>query len=427
MHIVYLCHYFYPEIGAPSVRVLETAAEWLKLGHQVTVVTCFPNHPTGVIPPKYRGRFFMWEMYQGIQVFRNFVLATPNEGVWRRTLCHLSFMISSIIFSLPRLKKPDIIIASSPTFFSAFSGLVISRLKRIPFVFEVRDLWPAAIAELGVLKSKRIIKILESWELFLYRCAQKIVVVTESFKENLVRRGVPASKIEIVYNGVDPERFGKLDNEPVKQKYHLEGKRVVLYSGALGISHSLEFILQAAEKCRDYKDLLFLFVGEGAKKEELKALAAERELGNVLFWTGQPRELMPEIYALADICLVSLKKVALFSQFIPSKIFEIMAASKPIIACLEGEAARILESSGAAVVVAQEDLAALETTVRNLCDNEVLRQQMGRSGREFVIRHFDRRMLARHYEEVLAVAVTNQSKCSQYYGTGRGINRNIPY
>lgn len=426
MHIVYLCHYFYPEIGAPSVRVLETAAQWVKLGHQVTVVTCFPNHPTGVIPENYRGRFFMREMVQGIQVFRNFVLATPNEGVWRRTLCHLSFMISSVIFSLPRLKKPDIIIASSPTFFSAFSGLVISRLKRIPFVFEVRDLWPAAIAELGVLKSKRVIKILESWELFLYRHAQKIVVVTESFKENLIRRGIPAAKIEIVYNGVDPERFGKLESRPLKQKYHLEGRRVFLYTGALGISHSLEFILQVAEKCRDDKDLLFLFVGEGAKKEELQALVTQRNLENVLFWPGQPREIMPEIYALADVCLVSLKKVALFSQFIPSKIFEIMAGSKPIIACLEGEAARILEKSGAAVIVAQEDLAALETAVRSLCDNEDLRQQMGRNGREFVIRYFDRRVLARHYEEILAMAIANPSKPTQLYGTGRRINRNTP-
>jgi glycosyltransferase involved in cell wall biosynthesis len=426
MNIVYLCQYFYPEIGAPSARVLETSAEWVKMGHQVTVVTCFPNHPTGVIPKNYRGRFFMREMYEGIQVFRNFVLATPNKGVWRRTLCHLSFMLSSVIFSLPRLTKPDIVIASSPAFFAAFSGLVISRFKRIPFVFEVRDLWPAAIAELGVLKSKRVLKILESWELFLYRRAQKIVVVTEAFKENLIGRGVSASKIEVVYNGVDPERFGKLEAEPVKQKYHLEGKRVVLYSGALGISHSLEFILQVAERCRDCKNLLFLFVGEGAKKEDLKAMAAKLNLENVLFQPGQPREMMPEIYALADICLVSLKKVALFSQFIPSKIFEIMAGSRPIIACLEGEAARILESSGAAVIVTQEDLPALEMAVRNLSENAVLRQQMGQNGRKFVARYFNRRVLARHYEEILAIAIADQNKRSPRYQSGRAVNRNTP-
>lgn len=418
MHIVYLCHYFYPEIGAPSARVLETAAEWVKTGHQVTVVTCFPNHPTGVIPKAYRGRFFMREMHQGIQVFRNFVLATPNEGVWRRTLCHLSFMVSSVIFSLPRLKKPDVIIASSPTFFAAFSGLIISRIKRIPFVFEVRDLWPAAIAGLGVLKSKRIIKILESWELFLYRQAQKIVVVTESFKENLVGRGVPSSKIEIVYNGVDPERFGKTDVEAVKQKYQLKGKTVVLYSGALGLSHSLECVLQVAEKFRDRQDILFLFVGEGAKKEELQRIAALRKLENVQFWPGQPRETMPEIYALADICLVSLKKVALFSQFIPSKIFEIMAGSRPMIACLEGEAASILGKSGAAIVVPQEDPAALERALRKLSDNKDLREQLGQNGREFVIRHFDRRRLAHRYQEILAGTVESQGKRVTVYESG---------
>ena len=423
MRIVYLCHYFYPEIGAPSARVLETAAEWVKTGHQVTVVTCFPNHPTGVIPKEYRGRFFMRETHQGIEVFRNFVLATPNEGVWRRTLCHLSFMVSSVIFSLPRLKKPDIIIASSPTFFAAFAGLAISRLKRIPFVFEVRDLWPAAIADLGVLKSKRILKILESWELYLYRKAQKIVVVTESFKENLMGRGVPGSKIEIVYNGVDPERFGKPDKESVKQKYQLEGKTVVLYSGALGISHSLERILQVAEQVRDKKDVLFLFVGEGAKKEELQALARERKLENAQFWPGQPRETMPEIYALADICLVSLKKVALFSQFIPSKIFEIMAGSRPMIACLEGEAARILEKSGVAIIVPPEDPAALEEAVRKLCDDKALREQFGRNGREYVIRNFDRGALARRYQEILAATVESGRKRVRSFGSGTTVNR----
>lgn len=399
MHIVYLCHYFYPEMGAPAARVLEHSLEWVKMGHQVTVVTCFPNHPTGIIPKNYRGRFFMREDYQGIRVFRNFVLAAPNQGVFRRTVCHLSFMFSAVLFSLPRLGRVDIIIASSPTFFAGFAALIISRLKRIPFVFEVRDLWPAAIAQLEVVKPGLLIRILESWELYLYGCAQKIVVVTQSYKTNLMARGVPEAKIEVIYNGVDLERF-QVDSGNIKQKYGLANRFVILYCGAIGISHSLETIIELAGGWHDER-MLFLFVGEGAMKAKLQEMAESMNLKNVVFWPGQPREIMPEIYGLADICLVSLKKVPLFTQVIPSKIFEIMAAGRPMIAALEGEAAQILQSSGSAVIVPQGDPASLKSVIQDLYDNPALRNEKGQNGLRYVARNYDRRQLAGQYEKLL--------------------------
>jgi glycosyltransferase involved in cell wall biosynthesis len=425
MRIVYLCHYFYPEMGAPATRVLELATEWVKMGHEVTVVTCFPNHPTGIIPKNYRGRFFMQETHQGIRVFRNFVLASPNEGIWRRTICHLSFMVSSIILSLPRLGKVDLIIASSPTFFAGFSAVTISWFKKIPFIFEVRDLWPAAIVELGVIKSKLIIRILESWELYLYRRARKVVVVTQSFKKILVERGIPAAKIELVYNGVDWDRFGKSGESQafIKKKFGLEDRFIILYSGALGLSHSLEYTLLDAKRFRRIENILFLFVGEGAMKEDLQGISKRFHLKNVVFWPGQPRELMPEIYALADICIVSLKKIPLFTKVIPSKIFEIMASGRPMIACLEGEAALLLERSGSAIVVAQEDLNALETSIQTLLNDASLRQKMGRNGREFAVQHFSRSVLARQYEEILAAVVDNKNKLINRFQKGQTINR----
>jgi glycosyltransferase involved in cell wall biosynthesis len=251
MNIVYMCQHFYPEIGAPSIRILELSKEWVKSGHNVTVVTAFPNHPTGKIPDQYRGCIFKTEYHEGIRILRNFIYATPNKGKFRRIVSHLSFMISSLILSLPRLGKADVIIVSSPPFFSAISGFIMSCIKRRPFVFEVRDLWPAAINDLGVVKSGLIIKVLESLELFLYRRAQKVVVVTESFKEDLIRRGIPLTKIEVIFNGVDPGRFTGIDAKTVKRTYGLEERMVILYSGTHGIAHSLEMILMAAERLRN--------------------------------------------------------------------------------------------------------------------------------------------------------------------------------
>lgn len=334
-------------------------------------------------------------------------------------------MISSVVFSGPRLKKPDVIIASSPTFFAGFSGLAISRLKRIPFIFEVRDLWPAAIAELGVIRNQTILKILESWELFLYRHTQKIVVVTQSFRENLISRKVPAAKIAVIYNGVDPGRFGFIDARTAKAPYQLEEKFAVLYTGALGISHGLEYMLQVAAQFRAEQDIIFLFVGEGARKDELQDLATQLGLSNVVFLPGQPRERMPEIYALADICFVSLKKVALFSRFIPSKIFEIMASSRPIIACLEGEAARLLEESGSALIIPQEDPAALETAIRKLYNDPGLRRIMGQSGREFAVQRFSRSKLAAEYEQILIEAMNNRYPPRKQYTQGPTIPQNL--
>jgi glycosyltransferase involved in cell wall biosynthesis len=400
MNIVYLCQYFYPEIGAPATRVLEMSLEWVKMGHQVTVVTGFPNHPTGIIPKIYRGRMVMEENHQGIRVLRNFLYATPNQGFFKRTISHLSFMISSFVLSLPRLGKTDMIVVSSPAFFAVFSALAMSWFTRTPFIFEVRDLWPAAIAELGVIKFKPIISILESLELFLYHRAAKVVVVTESFRDNLIRRGIPASKIEVIFNGVDPERFGQVSGLTAKQAHQLDGKLVVLYTGAHGISHSLDNLILVASRLRNLTNISFLFVGEGAMKKSLQGMADKLKLENVAFWPGQPREKMPEIYALADLCIVSLRKVDLFTKVIPSKIFEIMASGRPMIASIAGEAAWILERSGSALVIPPEDPDSLEKAILELAGNEGLRQKMGKQGAQFVREHFNRVNLALQYEKV---------------------------
>jgi glycosyltransferase involved in cell wall biosynthesis len=401
LNIVYLCHYFHPEIGAPSARGLEMARVWRDAGHTVKVVTCFPNHPTGIIPEAYRGKRFMIEEFEGLTIYRNFVYATPNEGFIKKTLGHLSFMASSVLQSLPRIGEVDVIVVSSPTFFSVISAYVFSLVKRRPFVFDVRDLWPAVFVDLGVLKNRAIIRTLEALEMFLYHRAARVVLVTDSFRRILAGRGVSEEKLLTITNGVDLDFFtpGPVD-AALREEWGLTGKFVVLYIGAHGISQGLETVLEAAELTSDDRDIVYVFVGEGAKKHALQDLAAQKGLENVRFLPGQPKSRMPAFYRSADVCLVPLRNIPLFETFIPSKMFEIMGAARPLVASLAGEAREILEASGAAMLTNPEDAQAIAAALRCLKVSPDL-ETMGASGRSYVEQHYSRQGLAERYLQML--------------------------
>ena len=405
MKIAYICQYFVPEIGAPSARVSELSREWAAGGHDVTVITGLPNHPTGIVPREYRGVVFRRERLGAVAVWRNWLFATPNEGFIKKTLSHLSFMCSVLLLSGPRMGDFDMIVVSSPTFFVVLSAYLISALQRVPFVFEVRDLWPSIFVELGVLKQPLLIKMLEAIEMFLYRKAARVVVVTESFANILVRRGVPTSKVLTITNGVDAAVFqpGAHEND-VCREHRLEGRFVVLYIGAHGISQGVAAILEVARLASSDRNIIFAFVGEGAEKAKLVARAAELGLSNVLFVSGQPKDRVVEWYAAADVVLVPLRDVPLFETFIPSKMFEIMAAGRPIVASLRGEARCILERSGGALVVDPEDSRAIADAVFRLRDSPELRTRLGENGRNFVIEHYSRARLAREYIAALSAA-----------------------
>lgn len=411
LRILLITHYFPPEIGAPQARLFEMARTWVAEGHEVVVVTGFPNHPTGIIPPEYGGKRYMVEWMDGIEVRRNWVYATPNEGFIKKTAGHISFMLSSVFQSLFSVGRPDVIVVSSPTFFSVFSAWFYSKWKRVPYVFDVRDLWPAAIVELGVLKTKLVIKVLETLELFLYRQARHVVVVTESFKEDLVRRGIAADKVSFIPNGVDTDFFRPLPKDnPLARQHGLHEKFVVAYMGAHGISHALENVLKVADRFRNTADVLFLFVGEGAAKTRLVTMAEEMSLPNVRFLAGQPKKAMPELWAAADVGVVPLKRVELFQGFIPSKMFEILSVERPVVASLEGEAASILERSGGALVVPPEDVDRLESAIRDLYKERTRAHQMGKAGRNFVGRFFSRPNLARTYLDLFKRVVGGKAQ-----------------
>ena len=414
LKILYISHYFPPEANAPAVRVSEMAQRWAESGADVTILTCFPNHPTGIIPKEYRGLLRSREKRGRINVVRTYVYAAANRGFLKRIMNFLSFMLSAIILGTPVIGKPDIIIATSPQFFVAVVGYVISRIKRCKFVFEIRDLWPEEIVAVGVLKNKLAIKILEAIEMFLYRQADQIVAVAEGTIEILKRRGIPASKMAFVPNGVDISLFnGCTGGDTVRDELGLTGKFVAGYIGTHGMAHRLSTVLEAAALLRERDNIRFLFVGDGAEKESLMRQAREMELNNVIFHPQTPRSRIVDFYAACDVCLVPLKKAELFTKNIPSKIYEIMASSRPIIISTEGESRRLVELSGAGLGSPPEDQRGLAKKILCLSSDSDLCREMGQNGFAFVLANSSRNRLADSYLSLLQKTVGENKALDQ--------------
>ncbi|HEX3960669.1 MAG TPA: glycosyltransferase family 4 protein [Trebonia sp.] len=409
MRILIVTHYFPPETGAPQARLSALARTWAADGDDVVVLTGMPNHPTGVLPPRYRRAVLRRERQEGYRVIRSWLYATPNEGVLRKTLGHLSFMASSVLLGGWAAGPADTVVVSSPTFFSILSGWLLARSRRARFVVEVRDLWPAIFVELGVLTNRRVIRLLERLELAAYAAADQVVVVSEGFRADLISRGVPPGKVHTIPNGVDPARFTPDTAALPRVRARLgagPADTLVLYAGTHGISQGLPSIADAAAilaGTRGGSPVRLTFVGEGADKERLRQRVAELGLDNVTLLPGVPNSEMPALLAAADICLVPLRDVPLFATFIPSKMFEYLAAGKAVIGSVAGESAQILSEAGA-LVVPPEDSAALAAAIAALAASPARRAAMGQEGRAHVARCYDRAGLAREYRKILDLA-----------------------
>ena len=398
MKIAYICQYFVPEPSAPSARISELAQEWVTDGHEVTVLTGMPNHPNGIVLDEYRGKIIADEKIADVNVLRSWLYATPNEGILRKTLSHLSFMISTVMLRLPRLNKIDVIIVSSPTFLSAFAGLFMSKIRRVPFVFEVRDLWPAVFVDLGILSNVFLIRVLESWEMFLYTQAALVITVTKSFRNKLIERGLPAEKIVVVSNGAAVNRFNPGDKkDDLCSDLGISGKFVVSYIGAHGISQGVATIMEAATTLKYRDDIVFMLVGDGAMKKDMVTIKNDYNLQNVVMLAAQSKERIPDLYRASDVCIVPLRDIPLFDSFVPSKMFEIMSCGIPIIGSVNGEAREILELSGSAMIISPESVSALAGSILWMVENPQKRKMMGISGRTFVCEHYDRTTLAKKY------------------------------
>jgi colanic acid biosynthesis glycosyl transferase WcaI len=351
MKILFLSENFYPETNAAATRVHERAVYWARWGHQVTVLTTAPNFPEGKLFAGHRNHWYRRETIDGITVIRVKTFIAANKGVVLRSLDFLSFMVSGVIAGLFQ-PRPDVVVATSPQFFTAIAGWILAATRRLPFVFELGDLWPRSIVAVGAIRFRWIIRLLESVELFLYRRAAAVIALTDAFKTNLVARGIQAGKIVVIRNGVDLQRYAPAPRDPaLAGSFDLAGRFVIGYIGTHGLAHDLGNVLAAAALLRDAR-IAFLFVGAGAARAKLIAEARQRALPNVKFVAMQPKEAMAGIWSLCDVALVHLKDSSAFAEVIPSKIFEAMAMGLPILLVSPpGEASAILAEDGAGLWV----------------------------------------------------------------------------
>lgn len=382
MHILFLADNFPPEGNAIASRVYERACYWIKWGHQVTVITSVPNFPEGRIYPGYRNKFYQVEYMSGIRVVRVKTFIAANKGFLLRTIDFLSYIFPAFCAGLWQ-KKPDVIIATSPQFFVGITAWLIALCRRKPFILEVADIWPASIVGVGAMRKSLLILALEKLELFLYKRADAIVVLTKAFRKNLTTRHVPQDKITVVMNGVDLLKYAPMPRDDALANYYGIAKEtlVVGYLGTHGMAHALENVLRTAIQLKEY-NILFLFVGAGAHRDALIAYAKKHNIKNVKFIPAQPKEKIANFWSICDIALVHLKNDPVFAEVIPSKIFEAMGMGLPILlAAPEGEASKIVKEDGVGIWVRAEEPQKLSEAVLTLRD-ENIRSMYANNSRE---------------------------------------------
>ena len=382
------------------------------MGHDVTVLTGFPNHPTGVVPEEWRSRLHhlrFSECVDGVRVVRTWLWPLPNRKAHERIRNYASFCISAAIAGLD-LQKADVIIATSPQLLCALAGWWLAFWKRVPFVFEVRDLWPESLAAVGVgTEGSALYRTLRAIASFLYRHADRVAVVSPAFKNHLIRHyGVPEAKIAIVENGVETDIFRSVPAAAeVRIQLHSEDRFLICYIGTMGNAHGLGILIAAAQELKTaLPQATFLLIGEGAEKERIERLAAASGLTNIQFLGQQPRERIPAYISAADLCLVMLKKTELFKTVIPTKLLEYMACERPVIVAVDGQARQIVEEAGGGIYTEPENSKALVVAILALAANPERRRQMGASGRRYVVNNLSREKTAHDYIKVLETLVS---------------------
>lgn len=392
--ILFITPYFPPEVGAAQARISETALRLVRRGHEVTILTTLPNYPKGAVFPGYERGQRRREDWNGVRVIRVWSYISPNKGFLRRILSQLSFGLLAPFLAAGKLGRPDVIIVESPPLFDAFAGRALRFLKRRPYIFIVADIWPESAVQLGALRNKALIWLAERLEWSTYKRAALVWAVTEGIRAALVQRGLPERKVFRLTNGVDTEKFTPIPRDEARAQLGWDDRYTIVYAGTVGLAQALEITLNAADVLRDTPGVRFVIAGEGAAKEELVAEAQRRGLKQVEFLDAFPHAQMPTVLSAADALLVSLKKIPLFDGAIPSKLYEAMAAERPILLAVDGEARELVaRQAHAAIYVEPENGRALATAIQWLRQHPTEAQALGAHGRAFVKANFDRELL----------------------------------
>lgn len=396
MKILFLSDNFPPEVNAPATRTLEHCKEWVKAGHEVTVITCHPNYPIGKVYSGYKNSWKSVEEVEGIKVIRVWTYIASNKGFAKRILDYISFSITSFFAGL--FLKCDIIVATSPQFFTALSGRTLHFFKRKPWIMEVRDLWPDSIKSVGAMKDGIVLRYFSKEEMWCYRSAKQIVVVTDTFKEVISGRGIPASKISVIKNGANLNLFTPREKPAhLVEKYGMAGKTVLGYVGTIGMAHKIDFLIDCV---KELPHCILMIMGDGAEKEAMIEKVKKENVTNVVFIDSVSKEQVPDYVALQDLALVNLRRDPLFTTVIPSKIFETSAMHIPIMLGVDGEARKLVEQYGAGLYYEPENKASFLEKL-NIILSSKQKYEECQAGCDKLAKAFDRKKLAQEMLEII--------------------------
>ena len=414
LHIAVLIQDFPPETGAGPARVSELAADWIAAGHRVSVLTAFPSRRIpgqrdGEVPEGYRRRLSMHELLGGIDVYRSWLFTSRDRRFTKTLVNHLSFALSSLLNGLVHLSKPDILIASGPPYFAQFSGALLARRYAIPLILEIRDLWPDYLVEMGVIRVGFLRRAMFASERWLLRRASRVVVVTESFYARVVDKGVLPRAISVIPNGVDPDRYyPDSQHSSLPGFMRRDGERVVGYLGTFGAGQGLKTLIEAARRLeRMGRPVRLLLVGDGPDRAALEADLRDNPALSVSIHSPIHRDDTRAFYGSCDLIVVPHAALPVLADTVPSKIFEVMACARPLVAVLRGEGARIVEASGGGILATPGDPESIAVAIDQvLTMSAASREAMGASGRRYALTHYDRHALARAYLNLLRETVT---------------------
>jgi colanic acid biosynthesis glycosyl transferase WcaI len=400
MYILLLTLYFVPDLAANAVIMSELAEALAALGHNVTAVAAFPHYDRNRVWDGYRGKLVQRDLHGAVRIYRTYLYVPQRKGrVFGRLLNYFSFNVLSTLVGL--LAGPyDVILAPSPPLTIGLSAYILSRLRRVPYIYNVQDIYPDVAIRLGVLTNPRLIRFFRRMENFVYAKAAAVSVLSEGFGRNLLNKGVPGDKIHVFPNFVDVDFVRPLPRDNAFARRHdLHDKFVVMYAGNVGLSQGLETLLEAMQQFQDLPDLRLLIVGNGAVKAKLEAQASQVGLQNVIFLPFQPRKDVPEMYASADVSLVMLRQ-GIGAESVPSKAYTIMASKRPLVAAAdkEAETKRLIDVAGCGLWVEPGNPSALAQAIRVLHADPARRAQLGRNGRDHVETHYTPQVVAQQYD-----------------------------
>jgi len=415
MRLLFVTPYFPPEVGAAQARIHELAVRLARMGHDVRVLTTFPNYPSGVVAPEWRGKLFCRHSSDGLTIYRVWSYAAANRGFFKRIVAHLSFAVLASAVSLV-LPRPDALIVESPPLFDGFIGVTANVLRRIPYLFMVSDLWPESAVQMGALKNRFLIRAAKSIELLFYRRSAAVLALTAGIRNGIIADRIHSDKVLLFRNSVDCDFFhpglatcGLRAEMGVKDSDFL-----VVYAGTLGMAHNLSTALEAAAllQSEGAASVRFVLAGDGADCARLKAQAEELGLENVSFLAPLNKARVPQLLNAADSVLVPLRNLEIFRGALPTKMFEAMACAKPVLLGVRGEAEELIGVAGAGYCIDPESPAALRDAVLALREDPAKARQMGENGRKYVEKHFRREMRARELSKALESLLDSSGRAS---------------